>query len=79
MPLVAADSRGAHEAQLVLWSEVLQQINALFEGDGLSDGDQVSAVESVLRKTLADDGLRARPSHNKADFFSGPDVSRASR
>ncbi len=50
--VLAAGSRGPHDVDLVAWSEVLTQINTLFEGDGLSDGDQVSAVESVRRKML---------------------------
>ena len=73
--LIDAGSRGRHEADLVPWSEVPQQINTLFEGDGLSDGDQVSAVESVLRKMLENEDLRAQAkANNKTDFFYGPDL-----
>ncbi len=72
---LAAGSRGRHEADLVPWDEVLAQINALFEGDALSDGDQVSAVETVMRKMLENEDLRARAkANNKSDFFSGPDL-----
>lgn len=57
------------------WSEVLAHINTLFDGDGLSDGDQVSAVETVLRKMLENEDLRAQAvANNKPDFFSGPDL-----
>jgi type I restriction enzyme R subunit len=73
--VLAAGSRGRHEAELVPWSEVLAHINTLFEGDGLSDGDQVSAVETVLRKMLENADLRAQAlANNKVDFFSGPDL-----
>ncbi|HQG70692.1 MAG TPA: type I restriction endonuclease subunit R, partial [Rhodoglobus sp.] len=73
--VLAAGSRGRHEAELVPWSEVLAHINTLFEGDGLSDGDQVSAVETVLRKMLENEDLRAQAvANNKVDFFSGPDL-----
>lgn len=73
--IIAAGSRGAHEADLVPWGEVMQQINTLFDGDGLSDGDQLSAVESVLRKMLESEDLRAQAkANNKTDFFSGPDL-----
>ncbi len=54
----AGGSRGRHEAELVPRDKVLAQINALFAGDGLSDGDQVSIVETVMRKTLENDDLR---------------------
>jgi len=43
--VLAAGSRGRHEADLVPWTEVMNQINTLFEGDGLSDGDQVRGGE----------------------------------
>jgi type I restriction enzyme R subunit len=73
--IMAAGSRSAHEANLVSWGDVLAQINTLFEGDGLSDGDQVSAVESVLRKMLESEDLKAQAqANNKIDFFSGPDL-----
>ncbi len=53
----------------------MDQINTLFEGDGLSDGDQVSAVESVMRKMLESHDLRAQAqANNKQDFFVGPDL-----
>lgn len=72
---MAAGSRGRHEAELVPWADVLIQINALFEGDGLSEGDQVSAVDTVLRKMLESDELRAQArANNRADFFFGPDL-----
>ena len=72
---VAAGSRGWHEPDLATWPEVMAHINTLFEGDGLSDGDQVSAVETVLRKVLENEDLRAQAvANNKADFFSGPDL-----
>ncbi len=73
--VLAAGSRGRHEAELVPWTEVMTQINTLFEGDGLSDGDQVSAVESVMRKMLESHDLRAQArANNKQDFFVGPDL-----
>jgi type I restriction enzyme R subunit len=73
--LIAAGSRGRHETDLVPWSAVMEQINALFEGDGLTDGDQISAVESVLRKMLESEDLRAQArANNKQDFFAGPDL-----
>jgi len=73
--VLAAGSRGRHEAELVPWTEVMDQINTLFEGDGLSDGDQVSAVESVMRKMLESHDLRAQAqANNKQDFFVGPDL-----
>ena len=73
--VLAAGSRGRHEADLVPWSEVLAHINTLFDGDGLSDGDQVSAVETVLRKMLESEDLQAQAvANNKQDFFSGPDL-----
>lgn len=73
--VVAAGSRGSHEAQLASWSEVLHQINELFEGDGLSDAAQVSAVETAYRSVLESEDLRAQArANNKADFFAGPDV-----
>jgi type I restriction enzyme R subunit len=73
--LIAAGTRGHHEADLVPWSEVMQQINTLFEGDGLTDGDQISAVESVVRKMLENDDLRAQArANNRDDFFAGPDL-----
>jgi type I restriction enzyme, R subunit len=73
--LIAAGTRSHHEADLVPWSEVMQQINTLFEGDGLTDGDQISAVESVVRKMLENDDLRAQArANNRDDFFAGPDL-----
>jgi hypothetical protein len=45
---------------------------ALFEGDGLSDGDQVSAVETVLRKMLENGDLRAQAvANNKTRLLLG--------
>ena len=75
--VLAAGSRGAHEAELVPWAEVMAQINTLFEGDGLTDGDQVSVVESVIRKMLESEDLKAQArANNKQDFFAGPDLWR---
>jgi type I restriction enzyme, R subunit len=73
--LIAAGSRGHHAAELVPWREVMQQINTLFEGDGLTDGDQISAVESMVRKMLENEDLRAQArANNRQDFFAGPDL-----
>ncbi|MDQ2721796.1 MAG: hypothetical protein M3Y19_00550 [Actinomycetota bacterium] len=62
--VLKAGSRGTYEAVLVPWDEVMNQINTLFDGDGLSDGDQVSAVESVMRKMLESHDLRAQARAN---------------
>ncbi|TQJ23805.1 type I restriction enzyme R subunit [Micromonospora sp. A202] len=73
--LVAAGSRSPHEGNLVPWSAILQQINALFQGDGLTDSDQITAVESVVRKMLDNGDLRAQArANNRQDFFAGPDL-----
>ena len=70
---LTAGSRGRHEADLVPWDEVLAQINSLFEGDGLSEGDQISAIETGLRKMLENENLQAQAkANNEADFLSGP-------
>lgn len=73
--VISAGGRDRHESELVPWSEVMQLINLLFEGEGLSDGDQVSTVESVVRKMLENEDLRAQArANNRQDFFAGPDL-----
>jgi type I restriction enzyme R subunit len=55
----------------------MAQLNTLFDGDGLTDADQVSAVETVMRKMLESEDLRAQArANNRQDFFAGPDLWR---
>lgn len=74
-PLTATGSGAARDPKMVRLAAVLEQLNTLFEGSGLTDEDQLSVYEDVLRKILGKEGLREQArSNTKVDFYDSPDL-----
>jgi type I restriction enzyme R subunit len=73
--VTAAGSGQPREAKYGLLQAVIEQINELFAGTGVSEVDQVSAVESILRHAVENPRLQAEAIANTvADFASSPSI-----
>ncbi|OLT29839.1 hypothetical protein BJF82_12250 [Kytococcus sp. CUA-901] len=74
-PLTATGSGAARDPKMVRLAAVLEQLNTLFEGTGLSDEDALSVYEDVMRKMLDKDALRDQAKSNtRVDFYDSPDL-----
>lgn len=74
-PLTATGSGAARDPKMVRLAAVLEQLNTLFEGTGLSDDDALSVYEDMLRKMLDKEGLQEQAKSNtKVDFYDSPDL-----
>lgn len=74
-PLTAAGSGAARDPKMVRLAAVLEHLNTLFEGTGLSDEDALSVYEDVMHKMLDKDGLRDQAKSNtRVDFYDSPDL-----
>ena len=55
--------------------EVLQQMNSLFDGEGLTDGDTLGVYRTVESKILENDDLEKQSKANsRADFYDSTDL-----
>ncbi|SJM57906.1 type I restriction endonuclease subunit R [Arthrobacter rhombi] len=76
--LTAAGSGVAREKKLGTFDDLIEQINKIFEGTGISDEDQISAVESVMRHAEANEQLqREAIANGPLDFSSSPSLPEA--
>ncbi len=76
-PLTDPGSGGIHDKQKALLSEIVEKVNELFEGEGLTDDDKLVYVNNVLKgKLLESETLVQQASNNtKEQFASSPDLS----
>ncbi len=74
-PMKQPGSGMVHDADKLRWAEIIEQVNGFFEGSGLSDADQLSVAETVLKKALENETLRGQAQANgKVDFYSSPKI-----
>jgi len=76
--LASAGSGSAHEAKYGPLTAVIDKINDLFSGTGISEVDQVNAFESIMRHAVENPTLQAQAMANtEADFSLSPDIEGA--
>ena len=73
--LTEAGTGVPREPQYGPLSAVIQQINDLFVGSGIEEGDQVATVEWIMRKAAENPDVQAQAMANtEADFRQSPDL-----
>ncbi|MGJ7442195.1 type I restriction endonuclease subunit R [Aquipuribacter sp. MA13-6] len=73
--VTAAGSGIAKDPKLVAMRAVIDRLNGLFGEEGLSEGNNTSFVEALLRTLLADDALRQQAKANTPkQFAESPDL-----
>ncbi len=74
-PLGGTGTGTPKDPMLVRLSEVLQQMNSLFEGEGLTEGDMIGVYRTVESKILENDDLEKQSKANtRADFYDSTDL-----
>ena len=74
-PLVAVGSGGLHEPDKAHWKQIVDTVNKLFAGSGLSEQDALAQLDQVLRKTKANPELvEAAKANSDVDFHSDAKV-----
>ncbi|MGL3805637.1 type I restriction endonuclease subunit R [Paeniglutamicibacter sp. R2-26] len=74
--VTAVGSGVVREKTLGTFEGLIEQINKLFEGTGISDEDQINVFESVLRHAESHEQLqREAVANGTADFNSSPTLS----
>lgn len=77
-PMTDAGSKVAQDPKQALLSEIVSQMNDLFEGEGLTDADRVSYVNHIAGKMLESEILAQQAAANqKAQFGDSPDFMEA--
>ena len=76
-PLTEPGGGQVHDKGKVLLSEIVEKVNELFDGEGLTDDDKLVYVNNVLKgKLLESETLVQQASNNtKEQFASSPDLS----
>lgn len=73
-PIDGAGSGIIHEEEKMLLTEIIKKINSLFEGE-LSDGDQLSYINSIKNKLMENETLSQQSTANsKKQFSNSPDL-----
>jgi type I restriction enzyme R subunit len=76
-PLTETGGGEIHDKDKVLLDEIIEKVNTLFEGD-LTDGDKLSAVNTLGSKMLESDVLVQQAANNtKQQFSNSPDLTNA--
>ncbi|WP_207346455.1 hypothetical protein [Arthrobacter sp. E3] len=66
----------AREKKLGTWETLIDRINKLFEGVGISDEDQINAISSIMVHTETNEQLqREAIANGPADFASSPSLT----
>lgn len=77
-PLTAAGSGAAKDPEFVRLQEIIEKMNTLFEGDGLTDNDMVGFTGYVGGKFDESDTLREQAAANTLEqFLASPDLNDA--
>lgn len=73
-PMTEAGSGALQEKQKALMSEIIDQLNTLF-GSDMTEGDQLSYLNTLVEKTLESDVLQKQAANNsKEQFANSPDL-----
>ncbi len=76
-PLTETGGGEVHDKDKVLLDEIIEKVNTLFEGD-LTDGDKLSAVNTLGSKMLESAVLVQQAANNtKQQFSNSPDLTNA--
>ena len=76
-PITDTGSAGIHDKEKALLSEIVQKVNELFEGEGLSDDDKLVYVNNVLKGKLLESDVLVQQANNntKEQFANSPDLA----
>ncbi|MCE1226247.1 MAG: DEAD/DEAH box helicase family protein [Geobacteraceae bacterium] len=76
-PLSDTGSANLHDKEKALLSEIVQKVNELFEGEGLSDEDKLVYVNNVLKGKLLESDVLVQQANNntKEQFANSPDLA----
>lgn len=74
-PMLAVGSAELHNPDHVGWAEIIDAINTLFDGSGLSESDRIAHLDLVFRKARDVEVLVDGARHNTdADFYQDAGV-----
>jgi type I restriction enzyme R subunit len=74
-PMLTVGSAELHDPNNVGWAEIIDAINTLFEGSGLSEADRIAHLDLVFRKARDVEVLVNGARHNTdADFYQDAGV-----
>ncbi len=74
-PMLAVGSAELHDPNNVAWAEIIDAINTLFDGSGLSESDRIAHLDLVFRKARDVEMLVDGARHNTdADFYQDAGV-----
>jgi type I restriction enzyme, R subunit len=74
-PMGGAGTATVRDPVMVRLREVLLQMNSLFDGEGLTDGDTLGVYRTVESKILENDDLEKQSKANsRADFYDSTDL-----
>ena len=74
-PMLAVGSAELHDPNNVGWAEIIDTINTLFDGSGLSESDRIAHLDLVFRKARDVEVLVDGARHNTdADFYQDAGV-----
>lgn len=76
-PLSDPGSAEIHDKEKLLLSEIVQKVNELFEGEGLTDDDKLVYVNNVLKGKLLESDVLVQQANNntKEQFANSPDLA----
>lgn len=74
-PMLAVGAAQLHDPQNARWAEIIDAINTLFDGSGLSETDRIAHLDLVFRKARDVEVLVEGAKHNTdADFYQDTNV-----
>lgn len=76
-PLTDTGDAGIHDKEKALLSEIVEKVNELFEGEGLTDDDKLVYVNNVLKGKLLESDVLVQQANNntKEQFANSPDLA----
>lgn len=77
-PMTMVGSAELHDPKNAHWNEIIDAINELFDGTGLSEADRIAQFDLVLRKTKENTRLvESAKANSDADFHNDSSVVQA--